>query len=122
MSLAQILEEVRTFPTSDLESLEHSLRMERLRRAGRVLNAQETRLFAIINEPLPAAETVRALRHKREERSLTEEEQTQLVELENKTEVAWAGKLRAVAELADLRGEEFDELYQKLGLTLRANE
>ena len=122
MSLAQILEEVRTFPTSDLESLEHSLRMERLRRAGRVLDAQETRLFSVINEPLPAAETVRALRHKREERTLTDEEQTQLVELENKTEVAWADKLRAVAELADLRGEEFGELYQKLGLTLRTNQ
>lgn len=122
MSLAQILEEVRTFPTSDLESLEQSLRMERLRRAGRVLDAPETRLFAVINEPLPAAETVRSLRHKREERTLTDDEQTQLVELENKTEVVWAGKLRAVAELADLRGEKFDELYQKLGLTLRANQ
>lgn len=122
MSLAQILEEVRTFPTSDLESLEHSLRMERLRRTGRVLDTQETRLFAVINEPLPAVEMVRALRHKRQERTLTDEEQTHLVELENKTELAWADKLRAVAELADLRGEGFDELYQKLGLTLRVNE
>ena len=121
MSLAQILEEVRTFPTSDLESLEHSLRVERLRRAGRILNAGETRLFAVINEPLPAAETVHALRQKRDERTLNDDEQEQLVELENQTEVAWAGKLRAVAELADLRGEEFDELYQKLGLTLRAD-
>lgn len=119
MSLAQILEEVKTYPTPALESLEQSLRIERLRRAGRVLSAEETRLFSIINEPLPDAETLRILRAKRDEGTLSAHEQEQLIKLENQREIVWAGKLRAVAELADLRGEEFDALYQKLGLALR---
>ena len=51
MSLTQILEEVKTYPTPELELLEQSLRSERLRRTGRVLSTAETRLFSIINQP-----------------------------------------------------------------------
>ena len=48
------------------------------------------------------------------------EEHERLVALENEMEIVWADKLRAVGELADLRGEKFDALYQQLGLPLRA--
>ena len=120
MSLAQILEEVKTFPTADLESLEQSLRRQRLQREKRVLGEEETRLFSVVNAPLPDAERLRELRTQREQQTLSEAEHAELMRLENEREIAWAGKLRAVARLADVRGEEFDALYQQLGLNLRA--
>ncbi len=121
MSLAQILEEVKAFPTSELASLEQSLRLERLRRDGRVSNGAETRLLVIVNEPFVLTEGLRELRAKRERQTLSEAEHAELIERENEREILWARKLRAVAELADLRGESFDALYQKSGLALRAD-
>lgn len=66
MSTAQILEEIKPYPTSEIEALEHELRLERLRRTRRHLSAEETRLFGIINEPLPGGERLPELRAKRE--------------------------------------------------------
>ena len=118
MSVAQILEEVKSYSIDELESLEQSLRRERLQRLSGVLSAEETRLFAVINEPLPGGEELRLLRCKREEGSLGEDLE-RLLELENAREIAWARKLKAVAELARERGQDFEALYQQLGLALR---
>jgi len=120
MSVAQILEESKTFSIPELESLEQSLRLERLRRTRSVLSAEETRLFETINEPLPNGEELLLLRSKREDFSLTEEERARLVDLEHQRETAWARKLKAVSQLADLRGQDFESLYQQLGLALRS--
>jgi hypothetical protein len=119
MSATQLELELPTLDATELDALEAALRREKLRRSGRVLSAEETRLYSIINESLPGEDDLRALRLKLDERTLTEEEQARLVALENEREVAWARKLRAVSELADLRGEEFEALYQRLGLNLR---
>ncbi len=121
MSAAQLESELPTLDVTELDALEAALRREKLRRSGRVSSASETRLYSIINEALPGEDDLRALRLKLDQRTLTEEEQARLVALENEREVAWARKLRAVSELADLRGEEFEALYQRLGLNLRAH-
>lgn len=120
MSFAQILEESKTFSLSELEKLEQSIRMERLRRMRSGLSAEETQLFEIINEPLPGGEALRFLRSKMESDALAEAEHARLIALENTREIAWARKLHAVSALADLRGQEFDALYQQLGLALRS--
>ena len=83
------------------------------------MSEQETQLFSIINEALPGINELPPLRHKRDELTLTEEEHAKLIELEDEREVAWARKLQAVSDLADLRGEDFQTLYQRLELTLR---
>lgn len=119
MSVAQLEAELTTFDGAELDALEMALRREKLRRCGHVLSAAETRLFEIINEPLPAESELSALRLKRDERTLTEIEQAHLIEMENEREIVWARKLRAVAELADLRGVKFETLYQQLGLAPR---
>lgn len=90
------------------------------RRFERRLSAEETRFFETINEPLPGGQELVLLRSKREAYSLTEEEQRRLVDLEHQREVTWARKLKAVSQLADLRGQDFESLYQQLGLTLRS--
>lgn len=120
MSTAQILEEIKSYPTTELQSLENSIRLERLQRTRRGLGAQETRLFEIINEPLPGGDELRDLRIERDTRALDGAEHQRLIQLENEREIVWARKLKAVSQLADLRGEEFDALYQQLGLMLRA--
>ena len=60
------------------------------------------------------------LRAKRETRTILDEELAQLSALDDQREVAWADKLRAVAELARHRGVEFETLYRQLELHLRA--
>ena len=119
MSVAQIERELSTLDTTELDALETALRREKGRRNGNVLSAQETRLFEIINQPLPGGDDLRLLREKRAVHSLAEDELTRLIALENEREVAWACKLQAVAELAQARGQEFEALYQQLGLALR---
>lgn len=120
MSVAQILEEAKTYSIAELESLEHSLRLERLRRRSDVLSGEETHLFGIINQPLPGGDELRSLRQKREDFSLGEDELVRLISLESEREIAWARKLKAVTELARLRGQEFEALYAQLGLALRS--
>lgn len=121
MSTAQILEEIKSYPTSEIETLEHELRLERLRRTRRGLSAQETRLFEIINEPLPGGELLPELRAKRETHTLISDELNELIRLDDAREEVWARKLKAVADLADYRGVGFDELYRQLELNLRAD-
>lgn len=120
MSVAQIERELSTLDGAELDALETALRREKGRRNGNILSAQETRLFQIINQPLPGGDELRLLREKREAYSLTENELARLIALENEREVAWAHKLRAVSELAQARGQEFEALYQQLGLALRS--
>ena len=121
MSTAQILEELKSYPTSEIEALEHELRLERLRRTRRGLSARETRLFEIINEPLPGGEGLLGLRAKREAGTLLPDELETLIRLDDEREAVWTRKLKAVAELADYRGVAFDDLYRQLELNLRAD-
>ncbi len=88
----------------ELESLEHSIRLERLRRNHRGLGAEETQLFEIINEPLPGGERLLELRAKREERTLSPVALDELVRLDHARQEVWARKLRAVSDLADHHG------------------
>jgi len=119
MSVAQILEESKTFSVPELESLEQSLRLERLRRTRNVLSAEETRLFEVINQPLPGSQRLPELRAKRDSHTLSPDELDELIRLDDEREEVWARKLRAVADLADYRGVEFDTLYRQLELHLR---
>ena len=121
MSTAQILEEIKSYPTPELEALESELRLERLRRARRGLSARETQLFEIINEPLPGGERLIELRAKREAGTLAPGELETLIQLDDEREAVWARKLQAVAELADYRGVAFDDLYRQLELNLRTD-
>jgi hypothetical protein len=108
----------------ELAQIERIVQAERRRRhitanAG-VLSATESRLFSIINDPLPETDELLVLRADLENETLTEAGQLRLMELEDELESVWAEKLRAVSELADFRGVDFDKLYEDLQLNLRA--
>jgi hypothetical protein len=119
MSVAQLEAELTSLNGAELDALEVALRREKSRRQRGTLSVEETRMLTIINEALPGGSELHSLRLRRDEQSLSETDQVRLVALEDEREIAWARKLRAVSDLADLRGTNFDKLYHELGLALR---
>lgn len=119
MSVAQIEAELENLSLEELRIVEEAARRRQLRYRSSVLDGAETRLFKIINEPLPGGERLLELRAKREARTLSEAELAELIQIDDLREEIWARKLRAVAELADYRGVDFDALYRGLELHLR---
>ncbi len=114
MSTGQILEEIKSYPTSEIESLEHELRLERLRRTRRGLSAQETRLFEIINQPTPDHNRYQELTPSWEAGTLADEERAELLAIIEQREKINACRVEAVIELAQLRGVPFDGLWRQI--------
>lgn len=116
MSTAQILEEIKSYPTSEIETLEHELRLERLRRTrrGRSASAEETRLFEIINRPMPGGELYAFLIDKWQDEGLTEEERAELLPLVTEREGCNVERVEAVQRLSELRGVPFMELWKQI--------
>ncbi len=114
MSLAQILEEVKSFPLSDIEALEQSLRLERLQRAGVIASPAEAQLLARINAPMPQTTRFVELRAKLQDDDLSDDERAELVLISDAREAANAARAEAVMELANLQGRPFKELWNKM--------
>lgn len=81
----------------------------------------QMQLLEIINEPLPGGKQLNELRAKREAHTLTTDELDELIRIDDAREDLWARKLKAVADLAEYRGVEFDSLYRQLRLDLRVD-
>lgn len=111
MSVAQILEESKTFSLPELESLEHSIRLERLRRVRRVGPDEERRLLKIINQPMPHAERFAVLTQKWQDEGLADEERTELLAIVTQREGQNAERVEAVGRLSELRGVAFSALW-----------
>lgn len=114
MSAAQILEEIKTFPLPELESLEHSIRLERLRRTGRVVPEEERRLLHIVNRPMPHAERFGVLTEKWQDVGLTEDERAELLAIVSEREGLNAERVEAVGRLSELRGVPFQTLWKQM--------
>ena len=114
MSLAQILEEVKSFPLSDIETLEQLLRLERLQRAGTIASPAESELLRRINAPLPQTERFTQLRLKLQDDTLSELERDEFIALSQEREEANAARAEAVMELATLQGRSFQELWNQM--------
>lgn len=88
------------------------------KRPANTLDAEETRLFQIINKPIP--QKTRDLNDellKKQKRSrLSRFEYDELLRLTNLMEKAQARRIKAVGELAAYRGVDFDDLWDQLGL------
>ena len=120
MSVAQIENELETLSLEELRAVEEAARRQQWRRRARVLDESESRLFHVINQPLPGGERLLELRARRDDHTLAPAELAELIELDDRREIEWANKLRAVAALADHRGVAFETLYRELELHLRA--
>ncbi len=114
MSTAQILEETKTFTLSELESLERSLRLQRLQRAGTIASPEETQLLKRINAPMPQTERFVELRQKLQDEALSEDERDELIRISDAREEANALRVEAVMELANLQGRPFAQLWHQM--------
>ena len=114
MSLAQILEEVKSFPVSEIEALEQGLRLERLQRMGTIASPAESELLRRINAPLPQTERFAQLRIKLGDNALCDAEREELIAISEAREVANAERAEAVMELATMQGRPFKELWSQM--------
>ena len=114
MSLAQILEEVKSFPVSEIEALEQGLRLERLQRTGTIASPAESELLGRINEPMPQTERFVQLRTKLGDDTLSDAERAELIAISEARERANAARAEAVMELATLQERPFRELWNQM--------
>lgn len=114
MSVAQILEEARSFSLPEIEALEQQLRLQRLQRAGKIASPEESRLLERINAPMPHPERFVALRQKLQDEALSQDERRELVEIAHAREEANAVRVEAVMQLAALQGRPFAQVWQQM--------
>ena len=114
MSSAQILEEIKSYPTDELESLEHEIRLERLRRDHRALSARETALYQVVNQPMPHAERFAVLTEKWQDEGLADDERAELLAIVTEREGCNAERVEAVQQLSELRGVPFIALWKQI--------
>jgi hypothetical protein len=114
MSVAQILEEAKSFSVQEIEELEISLRLQRLQKMGKIASPEESRLISLINTPLPLTERFQELRVKLEQDALSEDERREMLDINGLREAANATRVEAVMELAKLKGKPFADLWQQM--------
>lgn len=118
VSSEHLLQEVSRLDTPDLDNfLDQVLRLRAERRAPH-LSKNETKLLETINFRLPAEAQARFdwLISRRRANKLSQEERTELIAITNQSEIQAAERVRAVAELARLRGIPFEEMLRQLGI------
>lgn len=88
------------------------------RRPVKTLSVQETSLFQAINRGFTAEfwQKLRILDAKRIAETLTEAEHQEFILLAEEVEKAQAGRIAALAELAQLRGMDIDDVMLQLGI------
>lgn len=114
MSTAQIVAELKSLSSRELDELDSVLQQERLSRRSSVLSQEESRLLSIINSPPPQSERFKELRSALEHEALTEEERQELCQISEAREVHNAERAAAVAELARMKNEPFDKLWHSM--------
>jgi len=83
-----------------------------------VASADETRLLIVINEgvPLTLKNRAQSLLAKRDDATLTREENDELFEVAEEIERRGVDRLKALTELAELRGVSLPALMRSLGV------
>jgi len=80
-----------------------------------VLSEDEANLLQIINQPLPAVEQYSVLATKRDAETLTDAEYAELLTLTEQHEAYNVNRMKALADLAHLRGKSLSDIMQELG-------
>ncbi len=102
----------------ELEQLTAGVLALKAKRVAPVASTDETRLLLLINEGVPAALTdrVQLLLAKRDDGTLTSKESDELLDVVDKVERRSVERLKALTELAALRGVPLIELMRSLGV------
>lgn len=113
--LSQVIEQLSL---AELDRFADEVTAFRARRHAPILNADESALFAIINQSLSEAERnmLVELGEKRVEETLTSDEHQELLTLQQKLEALHAKRMKALAQLAQLRGVTLTVVMEQLGI------
>ena len=115
-SSRQLVQAVERLSPAELEHFVDEVAALRARRQAPMLSEDESDLFAIINEALPDADRQRlaALIEKRSNERLTPGEHSKLLELQQRLEALHAARVKALADLARLRGVTLTTVMEQL--------
>ncbi len=113
--LSQVIEQLSL---AELDRFADEVTALRARRHAPVLSRDESALFAIINQSLSETERFRLeeLGEKRADETLTPEEHQELLRLQQRLEALHAARMKALADLAKLRGVTLTVVMEQLGI------
>jgi uncharacterized protein YfkK (UPF0435 family) len=118
VSATELVQMAEQLSPSELDRLAQEVATLRARRNAPVLPTDESALFAIINQGLPEAERLRLteLAERRYQERLTDQEHRELLELQQRLESIHVARMKALAQLAQLRGVSLAEVMEQLGI------
>lgn len=118
ISGAQLAQVIEQLSLAELDRFADEVTALRARRHAPVLSGDESALFATINQSLSEAERTRLaeLGEKRAAETLTPEEHQELLTLQQRLEALHAERMKALAELAKLRGVTLTAVMEQLGI------
>ena len=107
----------------ELEELTSGVLALKAKRFAPVASVDETRLLLAINEGVPVAlvDRTRSLLEKRDDGTLTPQENDQLAELSDEIERRGVDRLQALTELAEFRAVSLPELMRSLGVAAESD-
>jgi hypothetical protein len=117
-SSAQLMQAVEQLNSIELNHFANEVAIIRARRNAPVLSPDESALFAIINRGLSERERERlkVLTDRRANETLTSDEHEALLKFQQKLEALHAARMKALAELAALRGLTLTAMMDQLGI------
>jgi hypothetical protein len=118
LSGAQLIEAVEQLNAADLDRLVVKVVALRARRIANVLSPDESALFAVINRAMPERSRNRLveLGRRRQGEKLSPDDHNELLELQQQLEALHAARMKALADLAALRGLTLAEIMEHLGI------
>jgi hypothetical protein len=117
-SVDQILQAVKQLSTTELDTFLTQVIALRARHQAESLSDRETALLTRINQGLSTGEAARyaVLIERRDTEVLSSAEHNELVTLSDELEILQAERVKALIQLADVRGISLDTLMQQLGI------
>ena len=115
---SQLVKAAEQLSLAELDHFAEAITALRARRHAPVLSANESKLFGVINQSLSEQERKRLtdLGEKLADETLTPEEHQALLALQQKLEALHAQRMKALAELAALRGITLTAVMDQLGI------
>jgi hypothetical protein len=110
----ELLNAAKQLPTVELKQF--IARLISNKTQATVLSEDEANLLQIINQPLPAVERYSVLATKRDAETLTDAEYVELLTLTEQHEAYNVKRMKALADLAHLRGKSLSDIMQELGI------
>ncbi|MEK6321988.1 MAG: STAS/SEC14 domain-containing protein [Acidobacteriota bacterium] len=119
-SSKQLVRAAERLSPAELDRFADVVAALRARLRAPMLSEDESALFSIINQALPEDERQRLadLAERRSNEMLTAGEHSELIELQQHLESIHAARVKALAELAQLRGVTLTMLMEQLGIQL----